>query len=213
MTARLLGGPLALLLAVGAAAPLRVRATVAMAPCAEAAARAFAAKGGGAAAVETGALDDPTADVLLGSGVEMTRALESGRGRDDSDVAIAEVPWVLVLADAAPAVSSLEEAARAGIEVQVLAGPASHEARRALEARTSRVRDSSDLAALRKAGAALLPLSLAGPGRKVAVEVPALVAQAAVGSRSAAPEAGQAFVAFLGSDEGRRAFAACGGAP
>jgi hypothetical protein len=163
--------------------------------------------------VETGDLTDAAADVLVGSGPEVTRVLESGLGRDDSDVAIAEVPWVLVLSDAAPAVGSLEDAARAGLEVEVLAGPASYEARRALAAKSSRVRESRDVAALRKAQVALVPLSLAGRGRRVAVDVPPLVAQAAVGATAAAPDAAQAFVAFLGSVDGRRAFAACGSPP
>jgi hypothetical protein len=198
-------------LAAPAAPPLRVRATEAMAPCVAAAAKAFAATGGRAAAVETGDLKDATADVLVGSGPEVTRALESGLGRDDSDVAIAEVPWVLVLSEAAPAVASLEEAVRAGLEVDVLSGPASYEARRALASKSSRLRES-DLTTLRKAPAALVPLSLAGPGRRVAVDVPALVAQAAVGVSASAPDGARAFVAFLGSDEGRRAFAACGSA-
>jgi hypothetical protein len=127
----------------GAAPPpspsLRVRATEAMAPCVTVAAQAFASTGGRGASVETGDLNDRTADVLVGSGPEMTRALESGLGRDDSDVAIAEVPWVLVLSDAVPTVASLEDAVRAGLEVDVLAGPASYEARRVLVAKSSRV--------------------------------------------------------------------------
>jgi hypothetical protein len=202
---------LAALFAPGSTAALRIRATEAMAPCAATAARAFAATGGPRATLETGDLDDATADVLLGSGVEITRALESGLGRDDSDVAIAEIPWVLVLADRAPAVSSLDEAVRAGLAVEVLAGPAAYEARRALSSRTTRVHESRDLAALRKAEAGLVPLSLAGAGRRIAVDVPALVAQAAVGARAQAPEAALRFVAFVGSDAGKRAFSECGG--
>lgn len=196
--------------APGPATPLRIRATEAMAPCASAAARTFATAGGPAATVETGALDDATADVLVGSGVEMTRALESGLGRDDSDVAIAEVPWVLVLADRAPAVVSLDEAVRAGLEVEVLAGAAAHEARRLLSGKVARVRESGDVAELRKAEAALVPLSLAGPGRRITVDVPALVAQAAVGARAAAADVARTFVTYLGSEAGKRAFSECG---
>jgi hypothetical protein len=198
------------LFAPGSTAALRIRATEAMAPCAAAAARAFAATGGPRATLETGDLDDATADVLLGSGVEITRALESGLGRDDSDVAIAEIPWVLVLADHAPAVSSLDEAVRAGLAVEVLAGPAAYEARRALSSKTTRVHESRDLAALRKAEAGLVPLSLAGAGRRIAVDVPALVAQAAVGARAQSPEAALRFVTFVGGDAGKRAFSECG---
>lgn len=209
MLVRLVVGLLALL-ASGATTPLRIRATEAMAPCAAAAARAFAATGGRLATVETGSLDDATADVLLGSGVEITRALESGLGRDDTDVAIAEIPWVLVLADRAPAVSSLEEAVRAGLEVEVLAGPAAYEARRFLSSRVAQVREGRDLAELRKAEGALVPLSLAGPGRRIRVDVPALVAQAAVGARAQAPDRAGTFLAYLGAESGKRAFSECG---
>lgn len=191
---------------------LRLRATETLAPCAEAAARAFAATAGRGVALEVGAPDDATADVLLASSVEITRALESGLATDETEVEIARVPWVLVLADRAPAVQSLEEAARAGIEVELPAGPASYEARRTLAAASARVRESRDTAGLRKAEAALVPLSLAGPGRRIAVaEVPALVAHATVGARARSPEIGRAFAAFLGSERGRSAFAACGG--
>ena len=139
-----------------------------MAPCTASAARAYAAAGGPAVAVETGALE-ASADVLVGSGVEITRVLESGAGRSDSDVAIAEVPWVLVLSDRAPAVKSLDEATKAGVLVEVLAGPASHEAVRLLATKSAPVREQ-DAAGLRKAEAALVPASVAGPGRRIAVD-------------------------------------------
>jgi hypothetical protein len=190
-----------------AAASLRIRATEAMAPCAAAAATAYAATGGEAAVVETGPLE-AAADVLVGGGIEITRALESGAGRDDSDVAVTDVPWTLVLADRAPAVKSVEEAVRAGIEIEVLGGPSAHEAKRFLEGKSARTRDN-DGPGLRRAEAALVPVSLAGPGRRLAVEVPALTAQAAVGRHSAAEAAARRFVAYLASPRGREAFAAC----
>jgi hypothetical protein len=209
-----LAGTVAALLAAssfaGPAASLRVRATEALHPCAVAAARAFAATGGGAVTVEVGALDDATADVLLGSSFEMTRALEAGLGRDDSDVALAEIPWVLVLAERAPVVASLEEAARAGLEIGVWSGPDASDARRALSARTIRASEGRDASTLRKAEAALLPLSLAGPGRRIRVDIPALVAQAALGARSSAPESARKLLAYLGGEAGQRAFSDCG---
>ena len=197
--------------AVAEPAPaLRVRATEAMAPCIAAATRVFTGGSGRSLNLETGDLADAGADVLVGSAVEMTRALESGRAQSDSDVEIASVPWVLVLGEAAPALQSLKEVAAAGLEVEVPAGPASYEARRVLAAAAAgRVRES-DASSLRKAEIALVPLSLAGPGRRIAVDVPALVAEAAVGARAASPEAARAFVAFLGEENGRRAFAGCG---
>jgi hypothetical protein len=190
---------------------LRVRATEAMAPCLVAAARVFAGGTGRTPSVETGDLGDATADVLVGSAVEVTRALESGRAQNDSDVEIASVPWVLVLGDKAPSLQSLKDVAAAGLEVEVPAGPASYEARRALAtAAAGRVRES-DASSLRKAGIALVPLSLAGPGRRVSVDVPPLIAQAAVGAQAASPEPARAFLAFLGGENGRRAFAECAG--
>jgi hypothetical protein len=190
---------------------LRVRATEAMAPCLVAATRALPAGPGRSSTLETGDLADATADVLVGSAVEITRALESGLALFDSDVDIASVPWVLVLGEKAPDLHSLKEVAAAGLEVEVPAGPASYEARRALAAASAgRVRES-DALALRKAGIALVPLSLAGPGRRIAVDVPALLAQAAVGARAASPEAARALAAFLGGENGRRAFAECAG--
>ena len=190
---------------------LRVRATETMAPCLAAATRAFPWGSGPRPTLETGDLADATADVFVGSAIEMTRALESGLALNDSDVDIASVPWVLVLGEQAPDLHSLKEVAAAGLEVEVPAGPASYEARRALAAASlGRVRES-DASALRKAGIALVPLSLAGPGRRIAVDVPALLAQAAVGARAAAPEPARAFAAFLGTETGRRAFSDCAG--
>jgi hypothetical protein len=190
---------------------LRLRATEAMAPCVAAATGAFAGASGRSLVIETGDLADATADVLVGSSVEVTRAIESGRAESDSDVEVASVPWVLVLGEGAPAVASLKDVAAAGLEVEVPAGPASYEARRALLlVSAGRVRES-DAAALRKAGIALVPLSLAGPGRRIAVDVPALVAEAAVGASASSPAAARAFLAFLGGEGGRRAFAECGG--
>ena len=188
--------------------PLRVRATETMAPCAASAARAYTLAGGPQALVETGALE-AAADVLVGSGIELTRALESGAGRDDSDVAVVEVPWVLVLSERAPSVKSLEEAAAAGVEIEVLKGPISYEAQRVLAEKTKAHVREQDASSLRKAEAALVPVSVAGPGRRITVDVPALRAQAAVGSGSRAEAAARAFVAFLASEAGRRSFAAC----
>jgi len=58
---------------------LRVRSSAVCAPCVEAAGRAWEARGGRPVSVETGGLRDRGAwDVLVGSGVELTRALEGG---------------------------------------------------------------------------------------------------------------------------------------
>ena len=193
--------------------PLRVRVTPAVAPCVTAASPSWP---GARVAVETAGLRDPgPADVLVGTGVEMTRALEGGQGVVNSDVEIAEIPWVLSVASGNPLrVRSLAEAREKGVEVVVLGGPAAYEARRALAGGgTSRVRESTDRQVLRAALVALLPLSLAGSGERIAVpEVPALRATAAVAVGAAQPERAEQFVRFLGSEAGQRAFAACGSA-
>ena len=93
--------------AVGVAAPsvapaaeagLRVRASPVAAPCVEAAGQAWEARGGRSVSVETGDLRDRGAwDVLVGSGVELTRALEGGEADLATDVDVATIPWVLHL--------------------------------------------------------------------------------------------------------------------
>jgi len=193
--------------------PLRVRVTPAVAPCVTAASPSWP---GARVAVETAGLRDPgPADVLVGTGVEMTRALEGGQGVVNSDVEIAEIPWVLSVASGNPLrVRSLAEAREKGVEVVVLGGPAAYEARRALAGGgTSRVRESTDRQVLRAALVALLPLSLAGSGERIAVpEVPALRATAAVAVGAAQPERAEQFVRFLGSEAGQRALEECGSA-
>jgi ABC-type molybdate transport system substrate-binding protein len=188
---------------------LRVRATIAVAPCLEAAVRAYE-KNGGRAVVETGALGDATtADVLVGASAEVTRALEAGAAAADSDAEVARVPWVLVLTTGNPyGIHRLADAARAGIEVWVAGGPAAHAARRAaVAAAPDRVREASDGVVPDGAAAALAPLCLAGAGERLPVDVPDLVVEAAVSARTARPDAARGFVAFLGSPAGRRAFA------
>ena len=192
--------------------PLRVRASAAVAPCVAAASQSFA--GGRRVALETTSLRDPgPADVLVGALVEMTRALEGGEAVVNSDVDIAEIPWVLSVASGNPLrVKSLADARDKGVEVVVLGGPVSYEARRALAGGgTSRVRELSDRAALRAAAVALVPLSLAGGGERIAVsEVPPLRVSAAIGAHAAQPERALELVRYLGSEAGQRAFAACG---
>ncbi len=190
--------------------PLRVRATAEVAPCVTAA----SAGPGGKVTLETTGLREPgPVDVLVGTSVEMTRALEGGQGVVNSDVDIAEIPWVLSVASGNPLrVRNLADVREKGVEVMVLAGPAAYEARRALAGGgTVRVRESTDRQTLRAASVALLPLSLAGSGERIAVpEVPALRATAAVAVGAAQPERAAQFVRFLGSEAGQRAFAACG---
>lgn len=207
-----------LLVAILLAAPLpaadetlRVRSSAVTSPCVEAAGRVWRAEGGSEVSVETGGLRDRGAwDVLVGSGVEVTRALE---GRDavlDSEVPIATIPWVLRLSGGGE-VRSLSDVVGSGAEIVLPAGPASYEARRALaEEGHPRVLETTDAARLRSAPVALVPLSLAGSGRHLAADVPPIPVTAAVGIRSRLPVDAAEFVRFLGSERGQRVFAACG---
>ena len=189
---------------------LRVRSSAVSAPCVEAAGRAWAARGGQAVAVETGGLRDAGDwDVLVGSGVELTRALEGGDAVIDSDVDVAHIPWVLQLASGGD-VSSLSDVVRSDTEIVVLGGPAAYEARRALAREgTARVRETTDAASLRSAPVALVPVSLAGSGRQVEVDVPPVRVGAAVGIRARHGEGASAFVRYLGSEAGQQVFATC----
>lgn len=193
--------------------PLRVRVTPAVAPCVASASKGWIGPGGRSVSMDGAGLRDPApVDVLVGTDVEMTRALEGGRAVVNSDVEIAEIPWVLAVAAGNPlGVRSLADVREKGVEVLVLEGPAAYEARRALAGGgTSRVRESSDRAALRAAPVALLPLSLAASGERIAVpDLRPLRASAAVAEGAAQPERAREFVGFLASEAGQRAFAAC----
>jgi accessory colonization factor AcfC len=188
---------------------LVVRASEAAAPCVQAAARADSAPAG--VVVETGELRSGTADVLVGSSVEITRAVESDRALDEAETDIARIPWVLAVAGGNPLkLGSLDDLAAADADVAVLGGPAAYEARRALALhRKERVHETTDASALSSAAVALVPLSLAGSGERVAVEIPPLVIRAVVAASARRPEEARAFLRFLGSISGQKAFAAC----
>jgi len=188
---------------------LRVRATAAVAPCVEAAARAYQKKAG-RVVVETGSLGDTgPADVFVGSAAEVTRALEGGAAVLDSDAEVARVRWLLVVPEGNPhQIHGLADLDRAGVEVWIAGGAAAYEARRAVQKLApERAREASDGAVPRGAAAALAPLCLAGPGERVSVDVPDLVVQAAVSAQASRPDAARGFVAFLASPAGRGAFA------
>jgi hypothetical protein len=193
----------------GATGALSIRATDAVAPCVRSAARAYPA--GKGITIEVGRLADARADVLVGSAPEVTRALESGQAVVGSDVAVARIPWVIALAPGNPArVRAPGDLRRPDLEVWVLEGAAAYEARRHLEALApGRVREAADRTVLGAAAAAVVPLSLAGPGERIPFDVPPIEAQAAVGAGSRRSAAARGFIAFLGSEAGGKAFAAC----
>jgi hypothetical protein len=207
-----------LTLAVTSAAPeggdhrgdpvVRVRATNAVSPCVLSAARAYEKKA--RVVVETGPLADAAgADVLVGAAAEVTRALEGGGAAADSDAEVARVKWLLIVPQGNPnQIHGLADAERAAVEVWIAGGTAAHEARRAAEKLApARVREAADGAVPRGAAAALAPACLAGPGERLAVDVPDLVVEAAVSASASRPEAARDFVAFLASPAGRLAFA------
>jgi hypothetical protein len=180
----------------------------------EAATRAWSAESGRAVSVETGGLrDEGDWDVLVGAGVEVTRALEGRDAVIGSEVEIATIPWVLRLSGGAE-VRSLSDVVGSGTEIVLPAGPASYEARRALaEQGQPRVLETTDAGRLRSAPVALVPVSLAGSGRQVAVDVPPIPVSAAVGKRSRQPVDAADLVRFLGSERGQDLFAACAASP
>ena len=190
---------------------LRVRASEAVAPCVEAAAAKWPAAGQ-RVSVERGPLAAQGSDLFVGSAVEMTRAIESGAAREGSEVDLARIPWVLSVPAGNPdRLSGLADLERSGHEVAILGGPEAYEARRALNAvlRAERIREVGDRKGLEASGVTLVPLSLAR-GQTVAVDVPPLLARAALAEGSPHAVAAKTFLQFLGSDAGRAAFAACG---
>jgi hypothetical protein len=189
---------------------LRVRSSPAATPCVEAAARAWSVESGREVSVETGALrDEGEWDVLVGSGVELTRALEGRDAVIGSEIDIATIPWVLRLSGGSD-VRSLSDVVGSGTEIVLLAEPGAYEARRALAGQGQpRVLETTDEARLRSAPAALVPLSLAGSGHRIEVDVPPIPVTAAVGIRSRLPVDAGEFVRYLGSETGQDVFAAC----
>lgn len=197
--------PAATVTAASRSGAVKVRASLATAPCLRSALEAYAAS---EVAVDVGDVRGARGfDVLVGSAPEVDRALEGGEALIDTDVELARIPWVLVSSSGA---ASLDALARTGAAVTLPAGPESYEARRALSGfARERVRETRDAGVLRAATAALVPLSLAGPGPRRAVDVYPILAKAAVTKGAAREAAARELVAYLGSDAGTRAFAAC----
>jgi hypothetical protein len=191
---------------------VRVRASEAVAPCIEAAVSKWQGAGR-RVSVERGPLGAAKdLDVYVGSAVEMTRAVESGAAREGSEVDLARIPWVLNVPAGNPdRLSGLADLERAGQDVAILAGPEAYEARRALKAalRAERIREVGDRKGLEASGVTLVPLSLAR-GQTVSVDVPPLIARAALAEGAPEGAAATAFLQFLGSAEGRAAFSTCG---
>jgi hypothetical protein len=203
--------------AAPAAAPagLRLHATPALSPCAAALGQAFTSERGVSVSLETAEAAEAAtgADVLIADASELTRVLEGGPGDARSAVALGSVPWVMVTPTREAAPGGLAAlAANAGSPIAVLGGIAGREARAALAQPGASLAVSGDAAALRVASHALVPRSLAGPGRRTVVaEVAPLSATAVPLVGSPRPGAVRAFLGFLTSPAGRSAFGSCGG--
>jgi len=187
---------------------VHVRASAAFAECLAPALDAFTRTTGIAASL-TIAEPDPVedADLLVGDDLEMTRVLEGGVADVSTAIDLGQVPWVTVVPADGPA--DLASASASG-PIAVLGGHAGREARESLGSiAPDRIALSPDAAALRRAARALVPRSLAGAGERRPSHLRALVATAAIVSGS--PRAGDArrLLAFLGSEDGRRALGGC----
>ena len=189
--------------------PLRVRATAVVAPCVKAAVRAFPAPAGGVAVEVAGARTPGPADLIVASAVELTRALEGGAAEPNTDVDVALVPWVVQVRSGGPAIKSAQDLAGSGVEVVVPDSPAAYEAFRWARSTTGGRARSASARELREAVVVLVPLSMAGPGDRIGVDVPSLRARAALGVEPARRADAEALLAFLRSEAGQAAFAAC----
>jgi len=216
-------GLLILALTAPAAAPLRVKASPAVAPCAAAAAQEYGRATGRAAAVETAAIGMPEsvagADVVVAADQELNRVIESGMTQPDQELDVAYVPWVL----AGPAGSqapSIQSVGRGTQLVDVLGGVVARETWRRLAqqgmtpARAERGsrdgKEPREPVRLQPGEAAVVPLSLAGSASVTRLDVPPLRVRALGVRASSRPDAAKAFLDFLAGERGGAAFRACG---
>jgi hypothetical protein len=202
-----------------APAPLRVKASPAVAPCVAAAALEYERARGRRLAVETGAVDMPAsaegADVVVAADQELHRIIESGTSRPDLDVDVAKIPWVLAGAPGITAVDA-QSLRRSSAPVQIMGGVVAREARRSLAkqglaaSRVVLLREPHAPLRLEPGETAVVPLSLAGSGPVSSLDVPPLTVRALGVRASARPDAARAFLDFLVGQQGNAAFRACG---
>ena len=197
----------ALLAAAPGAGPLHVRASALVAPCVEAAGHAWPAPHPAVDVDATGLFERGPADAFVASAVELTRALESGRAEIGTDADVARVPWVVQTRAGGPAIRNAADLA--GVEVAVPNSPAAFEAVRWARAATGGRARSASAREIREAAVVLVPLSLAIAGDRIGVDVPSIVVRAALASAPAREADARAFLAFLVSAPGQKAFAAC----
>jgi hypothetical protein len=201
-----------------AAAPLRVKASPAVAPCAAAAGAAYESATGRAVAVEAvsiGAHDSASgADVVVAADEELNRVIESGATSPDLDVDVAKIPWVLA-GSAGSGVVDTAALGRTAAPVRMLGGVVGREPLRVLQKQGSapkqlaRLRDARELR-LGRGELAIVPLSLAGSLPVSSLDVPPLTARALGVRASARQDAARQFLDFLAGQQGNAAFRACG---
>lgn len=200
-------------------AALRVKASPAVAPCVAAAAAAYERATGARAQVEAAALFDAAstdgADVIVAADLELNRIIEGGATDPGLDLDVATIPWVLAAASGSEALSA-DALGRSKAPVRVLGGAVGREASRSLARqgmgadRVERLREPVAPLRLQPGEAAVVPLSLAGPGPVSSLDIPPLVARALGVRASPRKAAARAFVEFLGAEPGNAAFRACG---
>lgn len=188
----------------GAEPAVRVRADDVASGCLVSALKADAGRGTlTAAAAEA-------ADVLVATAAEVTRAVESGAAVEGSEVAIARIPFVLVVPAGNPlGLRGLEDVARAGGELAVSDLPAAHEARRAADSAAPGRVKALGTTKLRVATLALVPLSLAGAGDQLATELRPLEIRGVVLATARDPQAARELLRRLAAAPAQDAFAAC----
>jgi hypothetical protein len=212
LLAMLLAAPL-----VAAPPALRVKASPAVAPCVVAAGLEYQRATGRPVAVETTAVGSPEsahgADVVVAADQELHRVIESGVSHPELDVEVARIPWVLAGAPGTTA-PDLRALGRSATLVRSLDGVVARETWRRLRiqgfapARVQRVRETPFR--LEPGEAAVVPLSLAGPGPVTTLDVPPLSVHALGIAASTRKDAGRAFLDFLTGESGNAAFRACG---
>ena len=194
---------------------VRVRTNAAFERCVSTLAESYARTHGVRVIVEVASpLSVEAVDLLIGDDSELTRILEGGRADERTAVDLGEVPWVLVAGPNEPArVGGLSALRAESTPLVTLGGDLGREVRSRIPAAAGRVVTTTDPDELRAAPRALVPLTLAGAGRGQALDVPPLVAVAAVVNGSAQRHEAALLLQFLRRAEARRAFARCVGGP
>ena len=208
--------PILLLAAATAApagAPLRIKASAAVVPCATAAAQEYARATGLAPLVETAAIGSPEsvtgADVVVAANRELNRVIESGMTRPDQELDVAEIPWVAAgppgtdVLGGVVAQETWRRLAQQGLQ-------AARSERGGRGGERAGAREPREPVRLQPGEAAVVPLSLAGSAAVTRLDVPPLLARALGVRASQRPDASRAFLDFLASEKGNAAFRGCG---